>query len=106
MALLTMLSPFAPFVSEELWHRVGGEGRIAKTAWPSFDPALTVQEAVTMVVQVNGKVRDRMDVPATITEEEMTARATASEKVRALTDGKTVVKTVVVRPKLVNIVVK
>jgi leucyl-tRNA synthetase len=105
-SLLTMLSPFAPFITEELWHRVGGEGRLAKSAWPSFDPTLTVQEAVTMVVQVNGKVRDRMDVPAAITEDEMIALATSAEKVRTHLDGKTVVKTIVVPPKLINIVVK
>jgi leucyl-tRNA synthetase len=105
-ALLVMLSPFAPFITEELWHRVGGDGRIAKSEWPSFDPALTVQEAVTMVVQVNGKVRERMDVPTTITEDEMIARATDAGKVRALIGGKTVVKTIVVPPKLVNIVVE
>jgi leucyl-tRNA synthetase len=105
-ALLAMLSPFAPFITEELWHRLGREGRIAMTAWPSFDPALTVQDSVTMVVQINGKVRDRFDVPVTIGEDEMIARATGSEKIRALIDGKSVLKTIVVPPKLVNIVVK
>ena len=105
-SMLVMLSPFAPFITEELWHRIGRDGPVAKSAWPSFDPALTAQEAVTMVVQVNGKVRDRIEVPPAITQDEMIARATASDRVKTLVDGRTVVKTIAVPPKLVNIVVK
>jgi leucyl-tRNA synthetase len=104
--LLRMLSPFAPFITEELWHRLGNDGWIAMTSWPEADPALAAQETATMIVQVNGKVRDRIEVSPGIGEEEMVKLATASDKVRANVEGKTVVKTIVVPPKLVNIVVR
>ena len=105
LAMIKMLAPSAPFVTEELWHRIGGNGPVHLSGWPEADPSLLTEETVTMVVQVNGKVRDRIDVPSGITEDEMTARATASEKVRPHVDGKEVRKTIVVVPKLVNIVV-
>jgi leucyl-tRNA synthetase len=76
------------------------------SAWPIPDPALLVEATVTMVVQVNGKVRDRIEVPAQIGEEDMKRTAMESERVRSHIDGKTVVKTIVVPPKLVNIVVR
>jgi leucyl-tRNA synthetase len=105
-ALLAMLAPFAPFLAEELWHRLGGEGSIHRTRWPEADATLTAAETATMVVQVNGRVRDRIEVPVTIGEQEMVDRAMASTRVRAHLDGKTVVRTVVVPPKLVNLVVR
>ena len=105
-ALLPMLAPSAPFIAEELWARLGRDGSIHMSAWPEADPALVAEETATMVVQVNGKVRDRIEVPVGIDQDEMLSRAKASEKVRAHLDGKEIVKTVVVPPKLVNIVVK
>ena len=104
-ALLHLLAPFAPFVTEELWHRLGREGSIHMAPWPAADRSLVAQETVTMVVQVNGKVRDRIEVPAGISEDEMVERAKASEKVRAQLDGKAIARTIVKPPKLVNIVV-
>jgi leucyl-tRNA synthetase len=105
-ALIVMLAPSAPFITEELWHRLGREGSIHRSAWPEVDPALTVSESVVMVVQVNGKVRDRIDVPPGIDQDAMVAAAKASEKVHPHLDGKNVVKTIAVPPKLVNFVVK
>ncbi|HJR18873.1 MAG TPA: leucine--tRNA ligase [Actinomycetota bacterium] len=105
-ALLQMLAPMAPFIAEELWHRLGHEETIHMTAWPVPDATLLVEESLTMVVQVNGKVRDRIDIPAGTGEEEMQRIAMESERVRSHLEGKTVVKVIVVPPKLVNIVVR
>ena len=105
LAMVKMLAPSAPFVAEELWHRVGGAGPVHRSGWPEADPALLTEDTVTMIVQINGKVRDRIDVPSGITEDEMKSRAMSSEKVRPHVDGKEVRKTIVVVPKLVNIVV-
>ncbi len=106
VALLKLVAPVAPFISEELWRRTGGEGSIHMMSWPVPDPALVVSTTVTMVVQVNGKVRDRIDVPADIGRDDMQRRALAAERVRGHVEGKTVAKVIVVPPKLVNIVVR
>jgi leucyl-tRNA synthetase len=105
-ALIRMLQPFAPFMTEELWRRLGGTGALAKASWPVADASLLTHETVTMVVQVSGKVRDRVEVPAGIAQDEMLSRARASDVVRRHIEGKTVVKEIVVPPKLVNIVVR
>ena len=105
-ALIQMLAPSAPFIAEELWHRLGREGSIHMSSWPAADPALSKQDTVTMVIQVNGKVRDRVEVPSSIAQDEMIERANASDKVRSQLDGKDIVKTIAVPPKLVNFVVK
>ena len=105
-ALIQMLAPSAPFIAEELWHRLGRDGSIHMSSWPAADPALARQETVTMIIQVNGKVRDRVEVPATIAQDEMIERAKASDKVRGQLDGKDIVKTIAVQGKLVNFVVK
>jgi leucyl-tRNA synthetase len=104
-ALLKMLAPMAPFVTEEAWHRLGYEDSIHFEAWPSFDPGLAAEDEVTMVVQVNGKVRDTIRVPAGIGEDDMRELALASEKVRGHLDGNEPAKIIVRPPKLVNIVV-
>ena len=103
-ALAVMLSLFAPYSAEECWELLGHQASVAQAGWPAADPALLVQETVTCVVQVDGKVRDRLDVPAGIGEDELREAALAAPgAVRAL-DGRGV-RTVIVRPpKLVNIV--
>ena len=108
LALVQMLAPSAPFIAEELWQRLGPqqEGSVHMSPWPDADPALVAQETVVMIVQVDGKVRDRIDVPAEISEQRMLEHAKASERVRPYLDGRNIVKTVVVPPKLVNFVVK
>lgn len=102
---LSLLQPWAPHVTEELWERMGGEGRLWEREWPAADPALLEHDTFELVVQVNGKVRDRMEVPAGLSDDELAERARASEKVQTQLDGKEIRKTIVVPGKLVNLVV-
>ena len=102
-ALVVMVAPVAPHIAEELWQRLGHEGGVTYVRFPEAEPSLLVEETVTCVIQVKGKVRDRVEVPATIGEEELRTLVLAREKVVAATpDG---VRTVIVRaPRLVNVV--
>ncbi len=102
---VSLLQPYTPHVCEELWEMLGGEGRLWERAWPAADPALLERETIELVLQVNGKVRDRVRVPAGLPEEELVAVARASEKVQAHVDGATERRVIVVPDKLVNIVV-
>ena len=104
VSLVTLLAPFVPHIAEELWEGLGGEGRLSGAPWPAYDPEAAADEELTVVVQVNGKLRDRVVVPAGATEEETRAAALASDRVRPFTDGKSIRKVVVVPGKLVNIV--
>jgi len=101
---VSVLQPYAPHVCEELWGVLGGE-RLWLEPWPVADESKLVRDEVELVLQVNGKVRDRVRVPAGLSEEELVARARASEKVRAHVDGGKERRVVVVPDKLVNIVV-
>jgi leucyl-tRNA synthetase len=101
--LLKLLAPMTPYLAEEQWRRLGHEGSIHFERWPDFDPALATDDEVTMVVQVNGKVRDTIKVPADVTEERMTELALASEKVRSHLAGDPK-KVIVKPPKLVSLV--
>ena len=105
-ALTQMLAPLAPFAAEELWREVLGEtSSVHTSSWPSYDPVLAAEATVTLVVQVNGKVRDRIEVAAGIDEAEALSLARGSASVtRAIGDGE-VVKEIVRAPKLVNLVV-
>ncbi|HWL66402.1 MAG TPA: class I tRNA ligase family protein, partial [Actinomycetota bacterium] len=103
-ALLKLLAPMAPYITEEQWRRLGHEDSIHRQSWPQHDPELAAEEEVTMVVQVNGKVRDTIRVPVDITEDKMKALALASEKARAHLDGGDPEKVIVRPPKLVNLV--
>jgi leucyl-tRNA synthetase len=102
--LAVLLSIFAPYTAEECWEQLGREPSVARAGWPQADPALLVQDLVTCVVQVNGKVRDRLEVPPGIGEDDLREMAlTAPGVIRAL--GGTGVRTVIVRaPRLVNVV--
>ena len=100
-ALLRMLEPFAPHVAEELWATVGGEGFCALAPWPTYDPALLVQDTVELAVQVNGKVRGRLCVAAEASSDEIIAQAKALENVREHLEGRTVRKAMVVPGRLV-----
>lgn len=100
-----LLAPFAPHLCEELWERLGNTASVALASWPEFDPALAAEETVVLVVQVNGKVRDRIEVPSGITAEEAERRALASEKAAPYLQGKRPARVVVRPPGLVNIVV-
>ena len=103
-ALALMLSVFAPYTAEECWELLGHRPSVAQASWPAADPELLVTDEVTCVIQVDGKVRDRLQVPPGISEDELRELAlTAAGVVRALA-GKEV-RTVIVRPpKLVNVV--
>lgn len=105
--LLLLLAPFAPHLTEELWHELTGRPErtsIHSERWPAYDPKLVQAEEITLVVQVNGKVRDRITVPAGISREDMEKTALASDKAQKHLSGKKVAKVVVVPGRLVNIV--
>ena len=103
-ALLLLLAPFAPYIAEELWHRRGGVGSIHRQRWPAYDAAAARDRDVTVVVQVDGKVRDRISVPAGLAEASLREAALRSEKVAAALAGRTVARVVVVPDRLVNAV--
>jgi leucyl-tRNA synthetase len=104
-ALLLVLAPMAPHISAELWERRHGAGaHVHEQPWPTSDPELAKAETVTMIVQVNGKVRDRIDVDASIDEVEMEKVALASSRVQEHLAGRTPRNVIIVRPKLVNLV--
>ena len=107
--LLVVLNPFAPHLTEELWARLGKkfagfEGLAADQPWPAYDPALLVEDEVEMVIQVNGKIRDKIVVSKDASKEAIETAALASAKVQESTEGKAIKKVVVVPGKLVNIV--
>jgi leucyl-tRNA synthetase len=102
--LILLLAPFAPHFSEELWHRRGGVASVHQQAWPAYDPSLAVVTSVTIVVQVDGKVRDRISVPAGTPKAELERLAMASPKAQAALDGVAPKRVIVVPDRLVNIV--
>jgi leucyl-tRNA synthetase len=101
---VSLIQPYAPHVAEELWQHLGHE-RLWEQPWPAADEAMLVRDTFELVVQVNGKVRDRFEVDADLSEEQLVARAKASDKVRMHLDGGEIRKTIVVPRKLVNFVV-
>jgi leucyl-tRNA synthetase len=101
---VSLIQPAAPHIAEELWERLG-HSRLWEEPWPVADPAMLQRETFELVVQVNGKVRDRLHVPVDLPEEELVARAKESPKVRAHLDGGEIRQTIVVPRKLVNLVV-
>ena len=103
---LLMLAPIAPHVTEELWERTGHTYSIHQQMFPTWDEQLAAEEMITLVVQVNGKVRDKLEVPADIEEEASQQLALASPKVQPFTIGKSIFKAVYVPGKLVNLVVR
>jgi leucyl-tRNA synthetase len=101
---VSLIQPAAPHIAEELWERLG-HARLWEGPWPVADPAMLERETFELVVQVNGKVRDRLEVPADLPEDELVARAKESPKVQAHLDGGEIKQTIVVPRKLVNLVV-
>lgn len=104
--LILLIAPFMPHVAEELWERTGGEYSVHTQAWPKFDEQLAADEMVTVVVQVNGKVRARVELPVTISEEDAQTAAMSEQNVRRFLEGKEVQKIVYVPGRLVNIVTR
>jgi leucyl-tRNA synthetase len=103
--LVLLLSPFAPHIAEELWQTLGHEGGLASVKWPSFDPAIAAEGTITLVVQVNGRLRSRLEITADEDEESVKTRALADENVRKFVEGKEIRRVVVVPKRLVNVVV-
>ena len=106
MTLITLLNPVAPHMTEELWEMYGGKGLLSLSLWPKYDEDKTVDDEVEIVVQINGKIRDKMLAPADIDRDGLQTLALESDRVKALTEGKSIVKVIAVPGKLVNIVVK
>jgi leucyl-tRNA synthetase len=104
--LLKLLCPVAPHICEEIWEGLGEEGMICQCEWPSYDPALCLEDVVEIPVQVNGKIRARIMVGRTADMDSIQAQAFAEDKVAEAMAGKTLVKCIVVPAKIVNIVVK
>ncbi len=109
-SVVLLLSPFAPFLANELWEAItpeqSGRSALLRHGWPEFDPKLTREEEITYAVQINGKLRSHVVLPAESPEEAVREGALADEKVRAAIEGKQVVKVIVVPGRLVNIVVR
>ncbi|MEX2132669.1 MAG: class I tRNA ligase family protein, partial [Acidimicrobiia bacterium] len=103
--LMKMLSPMAPHIAHELWELTGHETLLALESWPAWDPKLVERSQVTMVVQVNGKLRDRIEVDSDIAASEAERLAVSAEKVQQWIDGQEIRKVIVREPNLVNIVV-
>jgi leucyl-tRNA synthetase len=104
-ALVLTLSPFAPHTAEELWRMLGHDGGLSKASWPTFDPEVAKAAEVVVPVQVNGKVRARVTVPADLSEDDLRARVLSDASVMAHTDGKTIRKVVIAKGPLVSVVV-
>jgi leucyl-tRNA synthetase len=102
---IVVLAAMAPHITEELWRALGHEKSIHLESWPRFDPALTKEETVTVVVQINGKVRDRLQVDAAAPEAEVVPLALASEVVKRHLEGKQPKKIIYVPGKLVSLVI-
>src|SRR5204863_10084989 len=104
-ALALMLAPLGPFLAEELWREASGNDSSVHTAsWPSFDPELAREEHVVLVVQVDGKVRDTIEVSPDISSEEAERRAMASDRVQRALDGREIARVISRPPRLVNLV--
>ncbi len=104
--LIKLMSPVAVHLCEEAWHELGCEGSIHTQDWPKWDENLAKASSITLVVQINGKVKDKIEADEGLGEDELKSLALSSGKIKELTTGKTIVKTIVVPKKLVNIVVK
>ncbi|QNB46184.1 leucine--tRNA ligase [Thermanaerosceptrum fracticalcis] len=105
-ALLLLLAPFAPHITEELWEAVGNKDSIHKQSWPVYSEEALIADEVEVVLQINGKVRDRLVVPAQLDRAELEKAVLAMDKAKAAIEGKEIVKIITVPGKLVNIVVK
>ena len=104
-AAIILLVPIVPHITEELWQLLGHQNLASDISWPEFDPAIASEEEMTIVVQINGKLRSRMTVPVDESEEKIKADALADEKIKSMTSGMQIKKVIYVPKKLVNIVV-
>ena len=102
---LKLLAPFAPHIAEELWSKIGNKTSIHLEKWPEYDKSLIVDEEIELIVQINGKLRDKIKIKADLGEEEAKKIVLESEKVKIWIDGKKIKQVVFVKGKLMNIVV-
>jgi leucyl-tRNA synthetase len=102
--VVVLLSPFVPHFAEELWEALGNRESVITTRWPDYDQEAVLEEEILIVIQVNGKLRDRMTIPASYGEEEVKAWSLRSERIRKLVEGKEIKRVILVPKKLVNIV--
>jgi leucyl-tRNA synthetase len=101
-----LLAPFAPYLAHELWEMLGEQGSLLRAPWPKYDPALAKEDEIEIPVQINGKLRGRIVVPADASEDLVRTNAQSDEKIASMIAGKKIVKVIVVPGKLINIVVK
>ena len=105
-AMLHLISPFTPHLAEEIWEKIGGEGFITRAPWPQYHPALLEEEQITLVVQINGKVRDKVKIGKDMSREEIRKIVHSSERVRKFIEGREILKEVYVPGKIYSIQVK
>ena len=105
-ALLQLLHPVAPHLTEEWWRRFGEKGFLVESSWPAFDPVLATPVGVTLVVQVNGKVRGKLEVARGASESDAMALLRDDERIRSWVEGKEITRTVFVPDRLLNLVVR
>ena len=103
---ITLLNPVAPHITEELWQLAGFEGNLSDTKWPEYDEAKTVDDEIEVVVQINGKIRDKLMISAELDPKGMEEAALKTDRIKELIEGKQVIKVIAVPKKLINIVVK
>jgi leucyl-tRNA synthetase len=103
---VTLLNPFAPHVTEEIWHELGGEGFLSVAEWPKHDEAKTVDSTITIAVQVCGKTRGTIDIPNGADQAAVSEIAKADERIASFIAGKNIVKEIYVKNKIFNIIAK
>ncbi len=104
--IVILLAPFAPHIAEELWEKLGNKPSIFQLDWPVYEESLLKQETVKVVIQVNGKLRDQIQVDANISDDDLIAKAVTADKIQKYTNGKNILKKIIVPKKLVNFVIK
>ncbi|MCE5195328.1 MAG: leucine--tRNA ligase [Nitrospiraceae bacterium] len=103
--LLLLLSPFSPHIAEEMWEAIGNKPSISEKKWPSWDDEIAKEDEIELVVQINGKVKSKLNIPANLSEDEVKGKALGDARIKEITASKTIKKVFVVKGKLVNIVV-
>ncbi len=104
--LVLLLAPFAPHLGEEMWRQLGHDTTVYRAAWPAFDPEVAADEAVNIMIQINGKIRDKVSVALDCDEETVKAAALRSEKTKRTLAGRPVVKMIFIKNKMLSIVSK
>ena len=104
--VLKLVNPFAPHITEELWEKIGHTDDMVFESWPKYDESKLVESTIEIVVSINGKVRDKIVISLDMAKDEVLTLAKSTDKIKELTEGKTIIKEIFVPKKLVNLVVK